>query len=198
MLTRLGVAPAVGVFGVAGLAAQRNATDYTIPPNVILITFSGKPREREVAKIVSTSTLTLAIPADDPGTPRGSVSFHPGRSLGQIARGLRALAFDSNRGCESSGNPPGSKGYTYINKNAPSAYRCKVLLIRENIVPAFLKGTQRLLAPWDEGFNPDVSVVLEADSNRCYACATAPHFKEKLESLIKGKDSRVSARGGST
>jgi hypothetical protein len=84
------------------------------------------------------------------------------------------------------GQPAGSKGWKYRNKNAPSTGPVSLLLITKKTIKLVTKATGTLPAP--SAPNGNVQTVISLNGQRYCAEAAAPHFKEVDEVLIQSKD----------
>ena len=191
---------AVGVFVVAGIGSYAGAqpVDQTIPAKLIMVKFSGAAPVGKLAKIVSKGSFTLADQATG-GHTDGSVTFDYG-TLGQVTCTLPDQSLYEpgvTEGWKSLGNPPGSKGFKYINTNAPGgiAGPCKIVIVKQNVIKILAKGTGSLLPPGPPGTNPDASVVLVAGwrlpgfhQMRYCASSVGGTRVEAANKLIKDKD----------
>ena len=164
MVSRIAGRIAVGVLVVAGLGSQATTqpVDQTIPAKLIMVKFSGAPPVGKLAKIVSKGSFTLPDQIDG-GLTDGSVTFDYG-TLGQVTCTLPQQPFDGTEGWKGMGNPYGSRGFKYINTNAPGgiAGPCKIVIVKPNVIKILAKGTGSLLPPGPPGTNSDASVLLVA------------------------------------
>jgi len=198
MMGRVVLAIAVGALVVAGVGTYAAAQhlEQTIPAKLIMVRFGGSPPTGRLAKFVSKGAFTLPDQIDG-GLTDGSVTFDYG-TLGKLTCTLPQQLFDGMEGWKGLGSPSGSKGFVYINKNAPGgiAGPCKIVILKENVIKILAKGTGGLLPPRAPGHNPGARVVLAAgwattsdlDEMRYCACSVGGTRIERWYSLIRDKD----------
>ena len=132
---------------------------------------------------------------ESPATTGGSLTVTVGSSsLGcTLAPGL----FNGTVGWKELGNPAGSRGYKYLNKNAPATDPCKVVIVKERAVKVVALGTGTIAAPLDyPPGNPDEQLIWSA----CYPAAqnlivaaralglgaTFTTFQRRAEQVVRG------------
>lgn len=84
------------------------------------------------------------------------------------------------------GDPPGSKGWKYRNKEAPSGGAVSSLLIGPRKISLTAKGTGTMTVPGAP--NGSIETVISAGGQRFCAFAAAPHDKEVDGKSIKSKN----------
>lgn len=110
--------------------------------------------------------------------PNGSVA---------VQRGLSAFTDPLTAGTWTGlGNPAGSKGWKYRNKNAPVTAPVSLLLITPKVIKVVTKATGGLPAP--AAPNDDIQTLITANGQRYCAEAVAPHYKEVDGAQIQSKN----------
>lgn len=84
------------------------------------------------------------------------------------------------------GNPPGSRGWKYVNKNAPAGGAVKLLLVKATGIKLIAKGAGSM--PAASGASGSIDTLIALDNRRYCARAQAPHLKEAANRLIKSSD----------
>lgn len=100
-------------------------------------------------------------------------------------------AFNGTVGWKKLGSPPGSRGYRYLNRNAPNDDPCRLVLVKDKAVKVVAKATGSLAVPVGvPPGNPDISTVVTLGAGPGYkycALAPLPHFREIADRLIKAR-----------
>ena len=109
-------------------------------------------------------------------------------ATGTLSCTLASGLFNGTVGWKELGNPAGSKGYKYLNKNAPTTDPCKIVIVKGKVIKILAKGTGGLPLPvgYPPG-SPDLGTVLSLGADDYCALWAQPHFKEKTDKLIKAK-----------
>ena len=83
-------------------------------------------------------------------------------------------------------NPPGSKGWKYVNTEAPAGDPCRLVLVKPGVIKVLAKATGPLVVN-GPGANSDVSLRIRAGIRTYCARATPPFLVEKPGTLLKAK-----------
>ncbi len=149
--------------GLAGLAGNANAQfPQLIPTRIALVKFAGSPPLGRLYKFMSKAPgggPLFQLPSSSPATMGGSLTVTIGSGILDctLAPGL----FNGTVGWKELGSPAGSKGYKYLNKNAPTTDPCKVVIVKENMIEVIALATGTIAAPVDyPPGSPDISTVL--------------------------------------
>jgi len=187
MVRRLIGAIGIGVLIIAGVA------DYASAFNQPIFTKSSLIKPGKLYKIVSKPNhpLTLfPLPTDNPSLTGGSVSVTANDT--SLTCTLAAQGYDGTEGWKGLGNPPGSKGWKYLNRLAPGggvAGGCNRVRIRENVIKVLARDTGSLVV-LDPLVNSEVAMQLDVGSDSYCALATPPHLQEVAGTLLKMEDER--------
>lgn len=84
------------------------------------------------------------------------------------------------------GQPAGSRGWKYRNKNAPTGGAVSLLLITRKVIKLVTRSTGGL--PQPSMPNADIETLINANGERYCAKAVAPHFKEVDGTTIRSKN----------
>ena len=110
---------AVGLLGLTGLANAQSL--HLIPAQTSLVRFGGSPAVGRLYKFVSKTPRggsSFQLPTSSPATTGGSLTVTIGS--GALGCTLAPDLFNGTVGWKELGSPPGSKGYKYLDKNAPT------------------------------------------------------------------------------
>ncbi len=139
----------------------------------------GRQRRRPLFKLVARAgadgnAAILPTPAD----PTGLGSFVAiERDGGSLVDSLRAGEWTGL------GNPPGSKGWKYRNKAAPSGGAVAVLSINDRTVKLIARSTGGMPSP--DAPNGDIQAFLQLGDELYCTVAQAPHANEVDDRLVK-------------
>jgi hypothetical protein len=89
------------------------------------------------------------------------------------------------------GNPKGSKGWKYRNKDAPVGGEVNVLILKASMIRMVTKGTGTM--PLPAAPNGTVNTIIFAGGDTYCAEAATPHYKEVDGEMIRSKDQTAPA-----
>ncbi len=169
----------VFMFLVPGFAG---AAEQLIGHKTSISKYSGVPATGRLFKLIakagsSGNPAAFTLPGNPVGTAN---SVFVQRDGGAIADSLTAGVW------KGLGNPVGSKGWKYKNKDAPTGGAVKVLIVKQRVLKVIAKGVGSMPVPVAP--NGDISMVIGVDAERYCTAATAPHLKEVDGKLIKAKN----------
>lgn len=147
----------------AGLGGDARAFEQPIPTTVGLVRFGGSTAVGRGYKLVSRSrNLPLfSLPVESTALTGGALTVTVGE--GTLDCTLAAQLYDGTEGWIEFGNPPGSRGYKYMNRAAPggAAGACRIVIVKERLVKVIARATGNLPVPVDDPpGNPDIGAVL--------------------------------------
>lgn len=162
-------ASALPAFGVDNLLGHR----------VSISKYGGDPVQGKVFKLIvkagkQGNPAAFPIPGNPAGTTNAVIIERDG--------GLIVDALDAGE-WKGLGNPAGSKGWRYRNRDAPDGGPVKILLMKERVVKVLAKGTGSMPAP--SGSSGAIRSVLMIDDDRYCTEASPVHLVEIANKLIK-------------
>lgn len=168
---------AVCVSMLSGRAAV--AADNLVGHGISLTKYNSNTDQGVLYKIV--------IKRNQDGNPASfPVPLGPNGSVA-VQRGFNAFTDPLTAGTwKGLGNPAGSKGWKYRNKNAPATGPVSLLLINTKVIKVIAKATGNLPEPSSP--NANIQTVITANGQRYCAEAVAPHYKEVDGSTIQSKN----------
>lgn len=171
----------IGAFlAIAGVAERSaEAADHLIGHGISVTRYGGNPVVGKLYKFIAKAgrdgnPLTFTLPTD-PSSAGGFVTV--GRDMGILTDPLTGGAWTGL------GNPPGSNGWKYTNRNAPSGGSVKSLLVGKTRIKLIAKSTGAMPAP--SAANGAIDTLIAVDDQRYCARALSPYFKELENRLIK-------------
>ncbi len=165
---------------LAGFAASPlSAVEHLVGHKVSVSKYGGNP--------VAGKLFKLIVKAGQQGNPAGfPLGGNPGGTANVVVIARDGgLVFDPLEAGEwkGLGKPPGSKGWKYRNKNAPSGGAVKILLVKERTIKVVAKGTGSMPAP--SGSSGSIHALLQIDDARFCAEAIPGHLVEVPESFSR-------------
>jgi hypothetical protein len=163
-------------------ARTAGAADHLIGHRTSVTSYGGNPVVGRLYKFIAKAgqdgnPLAFALPFN-PSSNGGYVTV--GRDGGILNDPLTGGAWSAF------GNPPGSRGWKYVNKNAPAGGAVKLLLVKATGIKLIAKGAGSM--PAASGASGSIDTLIALDNRRYCARAQAPHLKEAANRLIKSSD----------
>jgi len=171
---------AVAMVLVVAAAGPVAAADFLIGHKVSKSKYGGNPPSGRLFKMVAKAgkdgnPAAFVLPAMPAGTA-SAVVVRDGGSL------VDPLSGGEWKGL---GNPAGSKGWKYKNKNAPATGAVRLLIFKEKVIKLVAKSTGSMPPP--AASNGDVAISVAINGDRYCAEAIAPHQKEIAGKIILAK-----------
>lgn len=177
---------AVGGFRWIGLAAcaalgsvTAGAVDYPLGHKVSVSKYGGNPIEGRRFKLVikagrQGNPPDLVLPGNPAGTANAVLIERDGGLL------LDPLTAGAWKGL---GNPAGSKGWKYTNKQAPTGGPVRTMLFKQRVIKVVAKGTGSMPAP-SGASGPIRSVLMVGDQRYCTQALPA-HRVDVADKVLK-------------
>jgi hypothetical protein len=150
-------------------ARTAGAADHLIGHRTSVTSYGGNPVVGRLYKFIAKAgqdgnPLAFALPFN-PSSNGGYVTV--GRDGGILNDPLTGGAWSAF------GNPPGSRGWKYVNKNAPAGGAVKLLLVKATGIKLIAKGAGSM--PAASGASGSIDTLIALDNRRYCARAQAPH-----------------------